>query len=202
MNRVITISRQFGSGGRTIGKELSEKLGIPCYDRELIEKIAEETGYANDYIQQEAEYAPGTGGFAYSFLGRGTDGLANADRIWFAQRKVILELASKGSCVIVGRCADYLLKDRTECLNVFVYASKEYRAERIVRLYGESSIFPERRLAENDKKRKLNYKYFTEQEWGKTENYHLCIDSGYWGIQGAVNMIMTALKEKDGKEVE
>ena len=105
MNRVITISRQFGSGGRTIGKELSEKLGIPCYDRELIEKIAEETGYANDYIQQESEYAPGTGGFAYSFLGRGTDGLANADRIWFAQRKVILELASKGSCVIVGRCA-------------------------------------------------------------------------------------------------
>lgn len=104
--------------------------------------------------------------------------------------------------MIVGRCADYLLKDRTECLNVFVYASKEYRAERIVRLYGESSIFPERRLAEKDKKRKLNYKYFTEQEWGKTENYHLCIDSGYWGIQGAVNMIITALKEKDGKEVE
>ena len=152
MNRVITISRQFGSGGRTIGKELSEKLEIPCYDRELIEKIAEETGYANDYIQQESEYAPGTGGFAYSFLGRGTDGLANADRI--------------------------------------------------VRLYGESPIAPERRLAEKDKKRKLNYKYFTEQEWGKTENYHLCIDSGYWGIQGAVNMIMSAIKEKDGKVVE
>lgn len=202
MNRVITISRQFGSGGRTIGKEVAEKMGIPCYDRELIEKIAEETGYSNDYVTRESEYAPNTGGFAYSFLGRGMDGLSNADRIWFAQRKVIQELALKGSCVIVGRCADYLLKNKVKCLNVFVYAAKEYRTDRIVRLYGESLVAPERRLEEKDKKRRLNYKYFTEQEWGKTENYHLCIDSGFLGIETAVNMIICALKEKDGKEVE
>ena len=115
MNRIITISRQFGSGGRTIGKEVAKELGIPCYDKELIEKIAEETGYASEYIMEESEYAPNASGFAYSFLGRGSDGLSNADRIWFAQRKVILNLAEKENCVIVGRCADYLLKDKADC---------------------------------------------------------------------------------------
>lgn len=198
MNRIITISRQFGSGGRTIGKEVAGKLGIPCYDRELIEKIAEETGYANEYIQQESEYAPNMSGFAYSFLGRGADGLSNADRIWLAQRKVILELAEKEPCVIVGRCADYLLKDRDDCLNVFIYASTEFRADRIVKMYGEGFFSPKKRLAEKDRKRKLNYKYFTDQEWGKAENYHLCIDSGYWGIEKTTDLIVNALEAKDG----
>ncbi|MEE1248120.1 MAG: cytidylate kinase-like family protein [Lachnospiraceae bacterium] len=189
MNRIITISRQFGSGGRTIGKEVAKELGIPCYDKELIEKIAEETGYASEYIMEEAEYAPNTSGFAYSFLGRGSDGLSNADRIWFAQRKVILNLAEKENCVIVGRCADYLLKDKADCLNVFVYAAPEFRAQRIVKLYGESPVAPLKRLADKDKKRKLNYKYFTEQEWGKTQNYHMCLDSGYLGIENVVDLI-------------
>ena len=190
MNRIITISRQFGSGGRTIGKEVAKELGIPCYDKELIEKIAEETGYASEYIMEEAEYAPNTSGFAYSFLGRGSDGLSNADRIWFAQRKVILNLAEKENCVIVGRCADYLLKDKADCLNVFVYAAPEFRAQRIVKLYGESPVAPLKRLADKDKKRKLNYKYFTEQEWGKTQNYHMCLDSGYLGIENVVDLIV------------
>ena len=189
MNRIITISRQFGSGGRTIGKEVAKELGIPCYDKELIEKIAEETGYASEYIMEESEYAPNTSGFAYSFLGRGSDGLSNADRIWFAQRKVILNLAEKENCVIVGRCADYLLKDKADCLNVFVYAAPEFRAQRIVKLYGESPVAPLKRLADKDKKRKLNYKYFTEQEWGKTQNYHMCLDSGYLGIENVVDLI-------------
>lgn len=202
MNRIITISRQFGSGGRTIGKEVAEKLGIPCYDKELIEKIATETGYANEYIMQEAEYAPNVGGFAYSFLGRGSDGLSNADRIWFAQRKAIFELAEKESCVIVGRCADYLLKDKADCLNVFIYASLEFRADRIVKLYGESPIEPLKRLADKDKKRKLNYKYFTEQEWGKAQNYHMCLDSGYLGIENTVDIIINVFKKKEGNESE
>ena len=196
MNRIITISRQFGSGGRTIGKEVAKELGIPCYDKELIEKIAEATGYASEYIMEEAEYAPNTSGFAYSFLGRGSDGLSNADRIWFAQRKVILNLAEKENCVIVGRCADYLLKDKADCLNVFVYAAPEFRAQRIVKLYGESPVAPLKRLADKDKKRKLNYKYFTEQEWGKTQNYHMCLDSGYLGIENVVDLIGNTYRKK------
>lgn len=192
MVQIITISREFGSGGRTIGKEVAKRLGIPCYDKDLIEKIAEETGYAKEFIADESEYAPNNNSFAYMFLGRGMDGLSNADKIWIAQKKVIEELAEKGACVIVGRCADYVLKDRGDCLNVFVYADKKFRAERIVKQYGESAVEPEKRLADKDKKRKLNYKYFTEQEWGRRENYHLCIDSGFLGIEKAVALIVEA----------
>lgn len=193
MIKIITISREFGSGGRTIGKEVAKQLGIPCYDKDLIEKIAEETGYAQKFIEDEGEYAPNSNSLAYMFLGRGLDGLSNADKIWMAQKKVIEELASKGACVIVGRCADYVLKDRNDCLNVFVYADKKIRAERIVKQYGESAIEPEKRLDDKDKKRKLNYKYFTEQEWGKRQNYHLCIDSGFVGIEKAVALIVNAV---------
>lgn len=192
MVNIITISREFGSGGRTIGREVAKRLGIPCYDRELIEKIAEETGYAKDFIEKESEYAPNANSFAYMFLGRGMDGLSNADKIWISQKKVIRELAEKGACVIVGRCADYVLRERTDCMNVFVYADKKYRAERIVTQYGEREVEPEKRLEDKDKKRRLNYKYFTDQEWGKRQNYHLCIDSGFTGIEKAVDLIVSA----------
>lgn len=192
MVKIITISREFGSGGRTIGKEVARQLGIPCYDKELIEKIAEESGYAKVYVEDESEYAPNSGPLAYMFLGRGMDGLANADRLWIAQKKVIRDLAEQGACVIVGRCADYILRERTDCMNVFVYADKKFRAERIVKQYGESSVEPEKRLADKDKKRKLNYKYFTEQEWGKRQNYHLCINSGFIGIDQAAELIVKA----------
>lgn len=190
--RIITISREFGSGGRTIGKEVAKRLGIPCYDKELIEKIAEESGYTQKFVAEESEYAPTDNVFAYMFLGRGMDGLSNADKIWIAQQKVIEELAEKEPCVIVGRCADYVLRERMDCLNVFVYADKKFRAERIVKQYGESAVEPEKRLADKDKKRKLNYKYFTEQEWGKRENYHLSIDSGFLGIDKAISLIVDA----------
>lgn len=192
MKKIITISREFGSGGRTIGKEVAKQLGIPCYDKELIEKIAEETGYAKKFVEEEGEYAPSANGFAYMFLGRGQDGLANADRIWMAQRRVIEKLAEEGPCVIVGRCADYVLKDRNDSLHVFVYADKSFRAKRIVERYGESPVQPEKRLEEKDKKRRLNYKYFTDREWGKRENYHLSIDSGYLGIEETVSLIVAA----------
>lgn len=193
MIRIITISREFGSGGRTIGREVANRLDIPCYDKDLIEKIAEETGYAKEFIADESEYAPNSNTFAYMFLGRGMDGLSNADKIWIAQKKVIQELADAGACVIVGRCADYVLRERKDCLNVFVYADKNFRAERIVKQYGESVVELEKRLIDKDKKRKLNYKYFTEQEWGKRENYHLSIDSGFLGIENAVTLIVNAV---------
>lgn len=192
MVRIITISREFGSGGRTVGKEVAACLGIPCYDRELIEKVAEETGYAREFVEEESEYAPSANDLAYMFLSRGFDGLSNADRIWIEQRKIIEKLANDGPCVIVGRCADYILKDRSDCLHVFVYADKTFRAERIVKQYGETGVEPRKRLQEKDKKRKLNYKYFTDREWGKRENYHLSIDSGFFGIEKAVSIIVDA----------
>ena len=200
MVRIITISREFGSGGRTIGKEVAARLGIPCDDKELIEKVAEETGYAREFVEEESEYAPSANDLVYMFLGRGFDGLSNADRIWIEQRKVIEKLANDGPCVIVGRCADYILRDRSDCLHVFVYADKAFRAERIVKQYGETGVEPGKRLQEKDKKRKLNYKYFTDREWGKRENYHLSIDSGFFGIEKVVSIIVDAAGGAKGNE--
>lgn len=122
-NRIITISRQFGSGGRTIGKNLAEKLGIPCYDSELIHKIARESGFAEKYIKTAGEYAPD--GFLSTVLSTRAYGPTNEDYLWEIQYKIISELAEKESCVIVGRCADYILREKADCLNVFIYACTE-----------------------------------------------------------------------------
>ena len=193
MYNIITISRQFGSGGRTIGREVAQRLGIPCYDKELIERTAHLTGFSEGYVAETAEDAPRTSGFSYSFLGRSSGGVSNADRIWFAEKQVILDLAQQGPCVIVGRCADYLLRDREDCLHVFVYADRAFRARRIVEQYGETAVEPWKRLAEKDKKRRLNYQYYTERKWGATENYHLCMNSGRLGLERAVELILNAV---------
>lgn len=134
-NRIITISREFGSGGRTIGRKLAENLGIPCYDRELIQKIALESGFDENYIKDAGEYAPG--GFLSSAFSNRTFGPTNEDYLWEIQYKIITDIAQKESCVIVGRCADYILRDKADCLKVFIHASMDYRAERIVKVYGE-----------------------------------------------------------------
>lgn len=188
--RIITISREFGSGGRTIGKQVAERLGIAYYDKELIEKISEGTGFSQEFIQEYGEHAPGTNIFSYSFLGRSANGMSLQDQIWMEQRKIIRELAEKEPCVIVGRCADYILRDRTDCLNVFIHADMDKKVERIVKLYGETADKPEKRLRDKDKKRSVNYHYYTDQEWGKAENYHLCLDSGAFGIDKCVDMIV------------
>ena len=159
-NRVITISREFGSGGRTIGKKVAEELGIPCYDSELLQKIAEESGFDENYIKDAGEYAPG-GFLASAFSHRGA-GPNNADYLWEIQYKIITELAEKGPCVIVGRCADYILRDKADCLKVFVHADLSFRAERIVKEYGERDVSPEQRLKDKDKRRAAYYRFYTD----------------------------------------
>ena len=186
-NRIITISREFGSGGRTIGRKVAEKLGIPCYDAELIQKIAEESGYTADYIKEESEYAPG-GWLSTVFTDR-TMGLTNQDKLWSIQCRVIEELAQKGPCVIVGRCADYILRGKVDCLNVFIHASMEKRAERIVNEYGERKERPEQRLKDKDKRRAAYHRFYTDMKWGHAQNYHVCLDSGELGIGRCVELI-------------
>ncbi len=186
-NRVITISREFGSGGRTIGKKVAEKLGIPCYDAMLIQKIAEESGYAADYIREEGEYA--TGGWLSTVFTDRTMGMTNQDKLWTIQSRVITELAEKASCVIVGRCADYILRDKADCLNVFIHASLEKRAERIVTEYGEREETPEQRLKEKDKRRAAYHRFYTDMKWGHAQNYHVCLDSGKLGLDKCVEII-------------
>ena len=192
--RIITISREFGSGGRTIGKEVAEKLGYAYYDRELIEKTAEETGFSEAFIEKYGEHSPGKTVFSYAFFGRTETGMSMQDYIWLEQCRIIRELADKEPCVIVGRCADYILRDRDDCLHVFIHASTEKKAERIVKLYGERDVKPEKRLAERDKARSVNYRYYTDREWGRAQNYHLSLDSGEFGIERCVEMIAELAK--------
>jgi len=186
-NKIITISREFGSGGRTIGRKLAEKLGIPCYDAEIVQKIAEESGYAEDYIKEEGEYT--SGGWLSTVFSDRTAGMTNQDKLWSIQSKVIIELAQKGPCVIVGRCADYILRDKAELLTVFIHASLEKRAERIVKEYGETDETPEQRLKDKDKRRATYHRFYTDMKWGQAQNYHVCLDSGELGIDKCVELL-------------
>ncbi len=192
--KIITVSREFGSGGRTIGREVANRLGIPFYDKELVEQIAVESGFAPKFVEENGEHAPGLSRLCYAFSHQGApgvmNGLSTADFLWSIQCGVILQLAEKGPCVIVGRNADYILKDRKDCLNVFIHADKEYRADRIVRLYGESEKSPLSRLQEKDKRRSINYQHYTGRTWGHAENYDICLNSGTLGIENCVNIIV------------
>ena len=196
--KVITVSREFGSGGRSIAKLVAEKLGYDYYDSELVERVAKETGFSEEYIADAGEYAPGKSMLSYAFSSgtphAGTP-MNAADYLWATQCRIITEIAEKGDCVIVGRCADYILRDRDDCLNVFIHADKNYKAKRIVELYGVTDKSPEKRLNEKDTKRKVNYKYYTGRDWGIPENYHLCLNSSYFDTEKCAEIIASLIKE-------
>ena len=202
MNKVITISREFGSGGREFGIKLAEALGIPFYDKELVEHVALESGFAPTFIEEHGEHAPGKSLLSYAFSHHGVPGIMNglstADFLWNAQCSVILQLADKGPCVIVGRNADYVLKDRPDCLHAYIYADMEFRTDRIVRLYGESEKSPEARLQEKDKRRRVNYQHYTGRTWGVAQNYDICLNSSALGVDACVDILLNIIK--DSKE--
>ena len=187
MNRVITISREFGSGGRTIGRKVAEKLGIPCYDAEIIEKIAEESGYCGDYIRKEGEGASDR--WLSNLFSNRAMGPTNQDTIWVIQSRIIRELAEKRPCVIVGRCADYVLRGQADLLNVFIHADPQKRADRIVREYGEREASPLERIREKDRRRAAYHRFYTDLKWGHAQNYHICLDSGVLGIDKCAELI-------------
>ena len=186
-NRIITISREFGSGGRTIGKMVAEKLGIPCYDAEIIQKMADETGFAPDYVKEAGEYSPGS--FLSAAFSNRMFGPTNEDILWQHQYRVITELAEKGPCVIVGRCADYILEDKADCLKVFIHADLEFRTKRIVEVYGERAESPEERIKDKDKRRAAYHRFYTNMKWGYAQNYDLTLNSGVLGIDNCVDII-------------
>ena len=202
--KIITISREFGSGGRTMGRKIAEKLGIPFYDKELVDQIAVESGFAPKFVEEHGEHSPSGSFFSYAFAPQGVPGIMNglstADFLWNIQCNVILQLADQGPCVIVGRNADYILKDRPDALHVYVFADVPYRAERIVRLYGESEKSPEQRLGEKDKRRRVNYQHYTGRTWGMAQNYDLCLDTGVLGedycAEIVVNAVLNSKKEE------
>ena len=192
--RIITISREFGSGGRFIGEEVAKKLGIAYYDKNIIGQIAEKSGLSPEYIQENAELSPKKGLFAYAFSGRDITGKSVEDMVYEAQRNIILDLAEKEPCVIIGRNADYILKDRDDVLNVFIHGDMPEKIKRITGLYNVKEKEAMKMMADTDKRRRTNYNFYTDQNWGKASNYTLCLNSSQLGYDRCEMIIMECVK--------
>ncbi len=201
-NVVITIGRQYGSGGREIGEKLAKELNIPFYDKELVEMAAKKSDISAEVFQQVDEKA--TNSFLYSLVtGNSMRGINSPvyyempinDKLFIAQADIIKNVAREGSCVIVGRCADYILEDiDVPTLNVFIYASLEKRIERISRIYELTSSKAKDAINKTEKRRRTYYNYYSSQEWGKMTNYDLCISTDTVGSDGAVQLIKRAVE--------
>lgn len=193
--RIITISRQFGSGGRFIGEEVAKKLGIAYYNEKLIDQIAQQSGLSKEYIEQNAELSPKKGFFAYAFSGRDLTGKSVEDMVYEAQRKVILEIAEKEECVIIGRNADFVLKNRDDVVNVFIHGEMPEKIERICRLYNVTEDDAVKLINDTDKRRRTNYNFYTEQKWGMARNYTLSLNSSQLGYEKCEKIIIDCVKE-------
>lgn len=192
--RIITISREFGSGGRFIGEEVAKKLGIAYYDKEMIGQIAEQAGLSSEYVRENAELSPKKGWFAYAFSGRDITGKSVEDMVYEAQRKVIMEIAEKENCVIIGRNADFILKDRKDVLNVFIHGSIPEKVRRICSLYNVTEVDAIKMINDIDKRRRTNYNFYTEQKWGMVENYTMSLNSSVLGYDLCQKIIIDCAK--------
>ncbi len=196
---IITISRAFGSGGHTIGQEVAKRLNIPCYDKALVDRVARESGFHADFIEEAGEYAPISNSFLFNLVVSPNpvatmNSMSMSDQLFIYQSKIIRDLAEEGPCVIVGRCADYILRDREDALHVFIHADMEHRAKRIVEKYGQTKQTPEKRLTEKDNKRRIYYRHYTNRNWGEAQNYHLSLNSGLIGIDKCADIIVDVAK--------
>lgn len=185
---VITISREYGSGGRAIGERLAKELGIPFYNKELILMAAKESGLSEEYIKKTEQMKSTS--FLYG-LYMGAQQLPMNDQIFLVQSKIIREIAEEGPCVIVGRCADYILREREDLMNVFIHAPLDFRAERAKRVYEKSAHSMQDFVKKKDKKRAAFYNYFSQNKWGDARHYHLAISSQY-GVDFAVEVLKNA----------
>ena len=191
---VITISREYGSGGRAIGERLAKELGIPFYNKELILMAAKESGLSEEYIKKTEQIKSTS--FLYG-LYMGAQQLPMNDQIFLVQSKIIRQIAEEGPCVIVGRCADYVLAGRENTINVFIHAPLEYRAQRAREVYEKQAGNMEDFVKKKDKKRASFYNYFSQNKWGDARHYHLAISSEY-GVDFAVSVIKHAAESFPG----
>ena len=203
---IITVGRQYGSGGRYVAKLLAEELEIPFYDKELLAEASKDSGICTEVLENYDE--KNSRGLLFSLISgvqtHGDTGTMYMDmplnhRIFLAQFDTIRRLADKGPCVIVGRCADYVLRDHENVLNVFIKASKEERIKRIVTYYGADPIKAEEILKKADKQRASYYNYYATGNWGDVENYDLCVDTGTLGIPGSVELIKKCVRIREKK---
>lgn len=188
--RIITISREFGSGGRFIGEEVAKQLGIAYYSENIIDQIAQQSGLSPEYIEENAELSPKEGLFAYAFSGRDITGKSVDDMLYEAQRKVILEIAEKEPCIMIGRNADFILKDRDDVLNIFIHGDMPEKIKRICKLYNVTEDGAVKLIKDTDKRRRINYNFYTEQKWGMARNYTLSLNSSQLGYERCEKMII------------
>lgn len=188
---IITISRQYGSGGRFIGKLLAEKLGIPLYDNELITLAAQKSGYSESIFENVEKTSTHSLLYSLSMFGTtaGVYGLPLADKVFIVQSEIIKKVASEGPCVIVGRCADYVLKDEPNIVDVFIHSDMESRIKRAVTYYGLSEDKAKDAIVKTDKRRASYYNYYTGLRWGEANNYEISLYSDKIGIDNCVDIL-------------
>ena len=203
-NYIITISRQFGSGGRAIGELLANKLGISFYDKELISMAAKESGMSPEVFKSVDEKAANSLLYSLSMgmynFGSGFSAMGDLpvnDKLYLLQHKIIKEIAEKESCVIVGRCADYVLKDNPNCVNIFIYADMEYRKQESVKRHGIDAARAEHIINKTDKSRANYYSFYSGRKWGAVENYDLCIDSSKLSEEKTVDLIVEYINMRE-----
>ena len=201
---VITIGRQYGSAGRQIGRALAEELGIKCFDKELLDRAAKDSGMCQELFENHDEKP--TNSFLYSLVmdtySFGYSSSAFSDmpinqKVFLAQFETIKKIASEGPCIMIGRCADYALADFDNCLSVFIHASLETRIRRIAKLYDLTDAKAKDKIQKADKKRSSYYNYYTSKKWGDVDSYDLSIDSGKMGIDGTIELILKAIQQKE-----
>lgn len=201
---VINIGRQLGSGGKEVGEKLAARFGIDFYDKELINLASEESGLCKEFFEKADEKASqgiigGLFGMRFPFISEGAMPYSNClsnDALFKIQSDVIRHLAAEKSCVFVGRCADYILRDHLRCANIFISASKEDRIARLCNLLHISEVVAEEKIEKTDKRRAEYYNYYSYKTWGAAATYHLCIDSSSLGIDETVRFIEEFIKKK------
>lgn len=203
MNTVITISRQYGSGGRFVGRLLADSLGIPFYDKEIIAMASENSGFAQDFIKENEQKMKGLASVSFTpsvWGGSLINSFENFESLIYAsETEAIEEIAKKGACVIVGRCADYVLKDKVRCMNVFIYADMPSRVDRVINVFRrtDDQKKAERIIKENDRMRARHYRYYTDSEWGASENYHISLNTSAFGVEKCAEILKEAYLKFD-----
>lgn len=190
---VITISREYGSGGRYVGRLVADKLGIKLYDKDFIEKLAAKTGLSGEYIENNEQKRNSLEIFNSGYY----SGLNNSDELFIKESELIKEVAEQESCVIIGRCADFILKDRNDVVKAFIYSSNENKLKRVTEIYGIEKSRAEKEIKRINKLRANHYKYYTGKEWNNNSNYDICINSDDLGVEKAADLICKMVEEKE-----
>ncbi|MDR1098967.1 MAG: cytidylate kinase-like family protein [Treponema sp.] len=191
--KIITVSREFGSGGRSVARTIADRLGYAYCDNSLIAGIAKEHGLSEVFVKEYGEYAVSKNPLAFDFsidsVGRYGSALTIYDQLFIFQHNYIISLAEKEPCVIVGRCADFILQDREDCLHTFFYADMDFRIDRLSNSSGRKFDNPEKHLKEMDERRKTYYRHYTGRRWGESRNYHISMNSGVIGLDQCADIV-------------